>query len=40
MSLQDAFVLGQCYARNPGGDFLADYQRARIPQTSQEVTVP
>jgi len=37
MSLQDAYVLGQCYASNPQGDFLVDYQRLRIPQTSREV---
>lgn len=37
MSLQDSFTLGQCYRDRKGKDFLAEFEKARIPQTSQEV---
>ena len=37
MSLQDSFTLGRCYRERESSNFLAEYQRARIPQTTQEV---
>ena len=37
MSLQDSLTLGQCYREHGKGGFIREYQRARLPQTSQEV---
>ena len=40
MSLQDAMVLGQCFAKHPDAPYeaLAAYQDLRIEPTSREVS--
>ena len=37
MSLQDSFTLGRCFGKQKSTSALKDFEKARIPQTSQEV---